>query len=90
MFPFWYLKSFLRTKHRKGDCVSFQEGGPPCEDCDLEGHTALCGWHRDWHRCDCGGLEMNFTANKDTISLKNLSGSCHEVGKEDSGKAESR
>ena len=41
-------------KHNKGQCAIFIESRLPCEDCDLEGHSATCGWHRDWHRCDCG------------------------------------
>jgi hypothetical protein len=48
-------------KHRKGSCAQFLESGIPCEDCDLEGHTLLCGWHRDWHRCSCGALEKTST-----------------------------
>lgn len=44
----------VKTKHRKTDCAFFAEGGLPCEDCDLEGHNALCGWHQDWHTCTCG------------------------------------
>lgn len=44
-------------KHRKGGCVIFLESGMPCEDCDLEGHSAMCGWHKDWHNCDCGAFD---------------------------------
>lgn len=49
-------------KHKKSECVEFQEGSLPCEDCDLEGHSIICKWHRDWHACDCGKLyEKNFS-----------------------------
>ena len=44
-------------KHKKTNCVQFLEGGLPCEDCDLEGHPPACGWHRDWHSCDCGAFD---------------------------------
>ena len=57
-------------KHKKTICVQFLEGGLPCEDCDLEGHPPACGWHRDWHSCDCGAfdhctltLEVNHTVS---------------------------
>lgn len=45
-------------KHKKSDCVAFQEGSLPCDDCDLEGHEAFCNWHRDWHDCSC--KEFNY------------------------------
>lgn len=47
-------------KHKKGQCAIFIENRLPCEDCDLEGHSATCGWHIDWHDCSCGGLEEQF------------------------------
>ena len=50
-------KMTVRNKHRKGGCVFFLEVGLPCEDCDLEGHAVMCGWHKDWHNCDCGALD---------------------------------
>ena len=40
-------------KHSKGQCTIFIESRLPCQDCDLEGHSATCGWHRDWHNCSC-------------------------------------
>jgi len=40
-------------KHKKGQCAIFIESRLPCEDCDLEGHSATCGWHIDFSRCDC-------------------------------------
>jgi hypothetical protein len=51
-------------KHNKGQCLIFIESRLPCEDCDLEGHSATCGWHRDWHSCSCKafdkqGIKMN-------------------------------
>ena len=56
-------------KHKKADCVFFLEGGPPCEDCDLEGHSALCGWQRDWHSCDCGAFDSK---QSETFAVKVL------------------
>ena len=50
-------KMSVKDKHRKGGCVFFLEAGLPCEDCDLEGHAVMCGWHKDWHNCDCGALD---------------------------------
>ena len=50
-------KMTVENKHRKGGCVFFLEVGLPCEDCDLEGHAVMCGWHKDWHRCDCGKFD---------------------------------
>ena len=47
--------------HQKCDCVIFREEGLPCEDCDLEGHSRTCGWHKDWHNCDCGAFDKNPT-----------------------------
>jgi hypothetical protein len=47
-------------KHKKSQCAIFIESRLPCEDCDLEGHSATCGWHIDWHDCSCGGLEEQF------------------------------
>lgn len=47
----------MNQKHGKTNCVQFLEGGLPCEDCDLEGHPPACGWHRDWHSCDCGAFD---------------------------------
>jgi len=44
-------------KHNKGQCSIFLESGLPCEDCDLEGHSATCGWHRDWHSCSCEAFD---------------------------------
>jgi len=44
-------------KHKKSQCAIFIESRLPCEDCDLEGHSATCGWHIDWHRCDCGAFD---------------------------------
>jgi len=44
-------------KHNKGQCAIFIESRLPCEDCDLEGHSPTCGWHRDWHRCGCGAFD---------------------------------
>lgn len=52
----------MSKKHKKSDCVSFQEGGPPCEDCDLEGHAADCEWHYDWHACECGEFDRQTEA----------------------------
>ena len=43
--------------HQKCDCLIFREDGTPCKDCDLEGHSRTCGWHKDWHRCDCEAFE---------------------------------
>ena len=43
--------------HQKCDCLTFREEGLPCEDCDLEGHSRICGWHKDWHNCDCGAFD---------------------------------
>ena len=43
--------------HQKCDCLIFREEGLPCEDCDLEGHSRTCGWHKDWHDCSCGAFE---------------------------------
>ena len=43
--------------HQKCDCVIFREEGLPCEDCDLEGHSRTCGWHKDWHDCNCGAFD---------------------------------
>lgn len=45
-------------KHRKGSCVIFLESGMPCEDCDLEDHSVMCNWHKDWHNCDCGKFDI--------------------------------
>jgi hypothetical protein len=44
-------------KHNKGQCSIFLESGLPCEDCDLEGHSATCGWHIDWHSCSCEAFD---------------------------------
>ena len=44
-------------KHSKGQCLIFLESRLPCEDCDLEGHSATCGWHRDWHSCSCEAFD---------------------------------
>jgi hypothetical protein len=44
-------------KHNKGQCLIFVESRLPCEDCDLEGHSPTCGWHKDWHDCSCGALD---------------------------------
>jgi len=44
-------------KHNKGQCLIFLESRLPCEDCDLEGHSATCGWHIDWHSCSCEAFD---------------------------------
>jgi hypothetical protein len=44
-------------KHKKGQCAIFIESRLPCEDCDLEGHSATCGWHIDWHSCSCEAFD---------------------------------
>jgi len=44
-------------KHKKNSCTKFLNNGFPCDDCDLEGHSITCGWHRDWHSCNCGALD---------------------------------
>ena len=59
-------------KHNKGQCLIFLESRLPCEDCDLEGHSATCGWHIDWHRCDCSALD-------------NKSSKCYDCPKCDAG-----
>jgi len=51
------MNEFETQKHRKGNCVIFLESGIPCEDCDLEGHSVMCGWHKDWHDCSCGKFD---------------------------------
>ena len=58
-----------REFHKKNSCVSFLEGGILCEDCDPEGHSRLCNWHRDWHACDCGALEE--MSSKKSKKVKN-------------------
>ena len=58
-------------KHSKGQCLIFLESRLPCEDCDLEGHSATCGWHRDWHKCDCGAFDKEgIKVNEDTEFVK--------------------
>ena len=54
-------KMTVKNKHRKGGCVIFLESGLPCEDCDLEGHAVMCGWHKDWHKCNCGAFDKEET-----------------------------
>jgi hypothetical protein len=52
-------------KHKKGQCAIFVESRLPCEDCDLEGHSATCGWHIDWHDCSCGAFDNKGIKMKD-------------------------
>jgi hypothetical protein len=90
MFPFWYIESFVRTKHRKTECVQFLEGGLPCEDCEWEGHPPACGWHRDWHRCDCGAFDLKTSDNSNTIHTDNPIRRNHEVGEQSPETSQSR
>ena len=54
----------MSQKHKRNNCVQFLEGGLPCEDCDLKGHSVACGWHYDWHNCTCGAFDQK-TEEKD-------------------------
>ena len=51
------MENSSKKNHQKNSCFFFLEVGIPCEDCDLEGHSVTCGWHKDWHRCDCGAFD---------------------------------
>lgn len=43
----------LGTKHSKSYCPTFLIKGVCCDNCELDGHAKDCGWHKDWHKCDC-------------------------------------
>ena len=56
-------------KHKKGQCAIFIESRLPCEDCDLEGHSATCGWHIDWHSCSCEAFDKKGIKMKKIVKI---------------------